>query len=105
MGIGSLATEATGTCRLALRLGGGASDGAPRAVQRRRHPVAPAAHPAQILASVFILDARVHAAPKTHRAHSHNFGRRALSGSSAYLPAGFSKWPPNWKRIAERSLF
>ncbi len=23
----------------------------------------------------------------------------------AYFDAGFSRWPPNWKRIAERSLF
>jgi hypothetical protein len=25
--------------------------------------------------------------------------------TSGYLLAGFSKWPPNWKRIAESSLF
>jgi hypothetical protein len=31
-------------------------------------------------------------------------GRKHIC-SAVYLPTGFSRWPPNWKRIAERSLF
>jgi hypothetical protein len=27
-----------------------------------------------------------------------------VPSASAYLPMGFSKWPPNWKRITESRL-
>jgi len=72
--------------------------------RERRLLLIVAAHGGRILASVFILDARGATRPVAR-----DDGGRARVGSSicsaVYLPAGFSKWPPNWKRIAESSLF
>jgi hypothetical protein len=57
-----------------------------------------AAHRVRILALVFMLDARGAEIVRRDLPRTRDFG-------AGYLPTGFSRWPPNWNRIADSSLF
>src|SRR5262249_38790863 len=61
----------------------------------------PATHSERILISVFIVDARGAESSPRPAPQAGASPERPPTGAFAYLPVGFSKWPPIRKRVFE----